>query len=185
MKFEDMKTTYKQEVLKLKNSPYVNKETIDEFLTFIRSGEPLVKPQNPAQHLCSFFLPVHAESKSVFLGHHIKADSWIPPGGHIDPAESPLDAVKREFGEELGMELTNEVINLFNLSVIHINDHRLCKTHYDFWYAVFTDKKDFQFDKKEFYDAGWFFIEDAYQKVTNPVYKPVFKKLIKSWNSMI
>ncbi len=179
-----MKTTFEQEVLSLKNSPYVDQKTIDEFLAFIRSENGLIKKDNSAHHLCSFFLPVHKESKSVFLGHHIKAGSWIPPGGHIDPAESPLDAVKREIGEELSMQLTNEVINLFNLSVIHINDNRLCKTHYDFWYAVFTDKKNFLFDKKEFYNAEWFSIEDAFKKVTNPVYKPVFKKILDSWEML-
>lgn len=180
-----MKSIFEQEVLKLNNSPYVDQKTIDEFLSFIRSENSLVRDTNPAHHLCCFFLPVHRESKSVYLGHHKKANSWIPPGGHIDPSESPVEAAKREFTEELGVPLTNETFKLFHLSVIHIDDPpRLCKTHYDFWYSAFTDKKSFQFDKTEFYDAGWFSVEEAFQKVINSVYKPVFKKILDSWEML-
>lgn len=185
MTFEDMKPNYEEQVLKLKNSPYVNKKTIDEFLSFIRSGEPLVKPENPAHHFCSFFLPVHEESKSVYLVHHIKAGSWIPPGGHIEPKESPIEAVRREFAEELRVPITNEKINLFNLTVSHIeNSQFLCRTHFDFWYAVFTDKTNFRFDKKEFYDAGWFPINKAIKMVTFPTNIPVFKRILDSWEML-
>lgn len=177
-----MKSIFEQELLTLKNSSYVNQETIDQFLTFIHSGQPLVKTENPAHHVCSFFLPVHRESKSVYLGHHKKANSWIPPGGHIESGESSLDAAKREFTEELGIPFTTQPIKLFDLSVIHIDRPEAhCKTHYDYWYAIFTDKINFQYDKEEFYDAGWFPIYKAVKKVTNMVYKPIFTKMQSSW----
>jgi len=33
-------------------------------------------------------------------------DVWDFPGGHVEPGEDPLDALRREVAEELGAELT-------------------------------------------------------------------------------
>ena len=33
-------------------------------------------------------------------------DVWDFPGGHVEPGENPLDALRREVAEELGAELT-------------------------------------------------------------------------------
>ncbi len=39
----------------------------------------------------------------VLLVHHNGFDKWVPPGGHIEPWETPADAVVREFEEETGL----------------------------------------------------------------------------------
>ena len=39
----------------------------------------------------------------VLLAHHNEFDKWVPPGGHIDPDETPTEAVVREFQEETGL----------------------------------------------------------------------------------
>ncbi len=41
----------------------------------------------------------------VLLIHHKKLKLWLPPGGHVEPNEIPDDAVKREFKQELDLDI--------------------------------------------------------------------------------
>ena len=40
----------------------------------------------------------------VALHWHPKVKAWLPPGGHIDANEDPVQAVLREIEEETGLE---------------------------------------------------------------------------------
>ena len=40
----------------------------------------------------------------VLLHWHPKVKEWLPPGGHIDENEDPVQAVLREISEETGVE---------------------------------------------------------------------------------
>ena len=42
---------------------------------------------------------------SVALHWHPKVKAWLPPGGHIEPNEDPVQAVTRETLEETGLEV--------------------------------------------------------------------------------
>jgi 8-oxo-dGTP pyrophosphatase MutT (NUDIX family) len=35
--------------------------------------------------------------------HHVKSGVWLPPGGHIEPGETPAEAALREVREETGL----------------------------------------------------------------------------------
>ena len=171
---------FRQEILKLNNKSQVDKKISKKFLERLSLGR-LIKQQNPADHFCSFFLPIDIKSKSIYLGHHIKADDWIPPGGHINPNETPLDTVKREFTEELRYELNKEKVELFDLTIKNVsgNPKHKCKVHYDFWYLVYINKFAFKFDKSEFYQAEWLSIPDALKRMKLVKYANVIKKLFK------
>lgn len=39
----------------------------------------------------------------LLLHHHAKLQRWLPPGGHVEPAELPDDAAVREVFEETGV----------------------------------------------------------------------------------
>ncbi len=41
----------------------------------------------------------------VLLIYHRKLQKWLPPGGHIDPNETPPEAARREALEETGLEV--------------------------------------------------------------------------------
>jgi 8-oxo-dGTP pyrophosphatase MutT (NUDIX family) len=43
--------------------------------------------------------------KKILLGLHKKLGVWLPPGGHIDPGETPIDSVIRETMEEAGIDI--------------------------------------------------------------------------------
>jgi len=42
---------------------------------------------------------------AALLIFHPKIKRWLPPGGHIEPNESPIEAVKREVKEEVGLDI--------------------------------------------------------------------------------
>jgi len=41
----------------------------------------------------------------VLLIHHRKLQRWLPPGGHLDPNETPPEAAIREAKEETGLDI--------------------------------------------------------------------------------
>lgn len=45
------------------------------------------------------------KEERVLLIHHKKLDKWLPPGGHLDPNETPPEAARREAREETGLEI--------------------------------------------------------------------------------
>lgn len=150
---------------------------ITQFSQRISEGN-WTKECNQENHLCSFFIPVNKRSASLFMGHHIKADQWIPPGGHLDKDEIPVETVRREFTEELRFNLTDEKILLFDIGITKIENPKYpCRLHYDFWHIVFVPYTDFEYDKKEFYDAGWFSFSDALNKTKRNDYKNIIHKV--------
>lgn len=42
----------------------------------------------------------------VLLHFHEKLGKWLPPGGHLEPNETPPEAARREVKEETGLEIT-------------------------------------------------------------------------------
>lgn len=62
-----------------------------------------VKPVTPSPHLVSYFLLVDRTAGSVLLCDHRLSGLWLPTGGHVEPGEHPLAAVRREAVEELGV----------------------------------------------------------------------------------
>lgn len=62
-----------------------------------------VKPVTPSPHLVSYFLLVDRQARSVLLCDHRLSGLWLPTGGHVEPGEHPLDTVRREAVEELGV----------------------------------------------------------------------------------
>lgn len=96
----------------LEHTSGVDQVIVQAFLNRIKAEPRLTRDEGVSDHLCSFLIPVHQESGHIFIGHHKKADSWIPPGGHIDKGELPIQAVRREFEEELNHKITDEKIEL-------------------------------------------------------------------------
>jgi mutator protein MutT len=63
--------------------------------------------ETPAVHECVAAALVRGGR--VLLCHRRADRAWFPdvwdlPGGHVDPGEPPLDALRRELREELGIE---------------------------------------------------------------------------------
>lgn len=73
-------------------------------LRWIDSGAELFRHtgSSPPRHLAVFFALLDDTAQSILQIHHVKAGTWLLPGGHVD-TEPPQDAVLREAAEELGI----------------------------------------------------------------------------------
>ncbi len=64
-----------------------------------------VKPRTPDPHLVSYAVLVDRQRRRILLGEHRLAGLWLPPGGHVEPGEHPVQTVRREAHEELGIDV--------------------------------------------------------------------------------
>ena len=59
---------------------------------------------------------------STLLHWHNKVKEWLPPGGHIETNEDPVEALNREIYEETGLKIdiikTNKLLPISNLKQI-------------------------------------------------------------------
>ncbi|MBI5127539.1 NUDIX hydrolase [Candidatus Roizmanbacteria bacterium] len=176
---KDYITELKDEVLKFERKK-VDPKIIKKFLSKLSSTNKVTKELNIDEHFCAFFVPVNKKTKSVYLGHHIKADDWIPPGGHIKFGEHPVESVIREFEEELEFKVSQNQIEIFNLSIKDVSDNprNPCKLHFDFWYLVEVPKINFNFLRKEFHDAHWHPLDEkTFKKIKTKKYNQIVRSL--------
>ncbi|CUI50038.1 NUDIX hydrolase [Cognatishimia activa] len=140
--------------------PYDSLESqhIKDTLDWIKSGAELFRqhgPDIPPQHLVSYFLLVDRDW--VLLVDHIKANLWLPSGGHVDPNEHPLQTVKRECREELKVDAQFIVEDPVFLTRCDTNGAMNVHTDVSLWFLL-KGKRDYpyDFDRGEFRDVQWF-----------------------------
>ena len=51
--------------------------------------------------------------EKILLHYHPKVREWLPPGGHIEKNEDPLEAIVREINEETGLSSDYKKYNDF------------------------------------------------------------------------
>ena len=168
------------EIIPLLDRSKVDIATLDAFNDLKNGSQVHTKAEGNPRHYCSFFLPYDKEAGKIYLGHHIKADDWIPPGGHIEVGETPSAAAIREMKEELKVDITKADLTPFALSVKEINrPEKGCMAHYDVWHLVNIKVQDFDYLKSEYHDAGWFTVKEGVKKITkNPDFALIIAKLI-------
>jgi 8-oxo-dGTP diphosphatase len=84
----------------------LGREHTREVLSWLAGTDDIfrrAKPLTPSPHLVSYFLLVDRLADSVLLCDHRHSGLWLPTGGHVEPGEHPLDTVRREAVEELGV----------------------------------------------------------------------------------
>ena len=58
-------------------------------------------------------------NQGVLLHWHKKINLWLPPGGHVEPNEDPVEAVLREIFEETG--LVSKIFKNPNATTLHFD----------------------------------------------------------------
>jgi 8-oxo-dGTP pyrophosphatase MutT (NUDIX family) len=146
-----------------------SQETFTRYTQRVEEGK-FTRDENPQSHYCVYFLPYNPKTHEVFIVHHKKSGLWISPGGHIDKNETLFETLNREIHEELGMvDFFAQAQKPFLLTITLIENPALpCKAHYDIWFLVRTDGKDFQVDAKEFHETTWASFAEARRLVTDP-----------------
>ncbi len=168
------------EITPLLNNSKLSNATLDAWKD-LKSGSMVhTKGEGNPRHYCSFFLPYDKGSGQIYLCNHIKAGDWIPPGGHIEPGETPSDAAVREMEEELRVTITKDMLEPYTLSVKPINRPESgCMTHFDVWYLVHMQVQQFHYLESEYHSASWFTIPAALTKITkNPDFAVIIAKII-------
>lgn len=165
------------EVERLYSSPQISRRTVELFKDLKQSQSSHTKNEGNPKHLCSFFVPYDDVRKLIYLGHHKKANDWIPPGGHLEPGETPSLAAIREMKEELETEITPNDLEPWSLSVKYIGrPDSGCTYHYDIWHLVHLPKRDFNYLKSEYYTAGWFSVNAAPSQIKH---NPDFAEILR------
>lgn len=134
----------------------------------------LTREENTQSHFCVFFAAYDPDMKLFFLGHHIKANTWIFNGGHIDYGETPEEAVTREIGEEWGTHvhiISVGVPKLLTIKPVEHPERLMCQYHFDIWYFIPVSRKNFYPDPTllatEFYETGWKTVDEVKTVVTD------------------
>src|SRR5688500_6228602 len=144
----------------------LEQEHVADVLSWIDSGVNIFrveKPDKPPKHLVSYFVLIDPDKRSLLLVDHIKAQLWLPSGGHVEVSEDPRNTVVRELREELNKD-TVFLRNNDNPFFITVNETGgLTPGHTDvsLWYLVRGDAREFlSYDKSEFNDVEWFTFDE-------------------------
>jgi len=135
----------------------------------------IAKPAVPPVHLISYFLVV--DRQQVLLGDHINSGRWLPGGGHVEIGEHPLDTVRREAQEELGIEA--DFVYLAPLLISFVDTVGLTAGHTDasLWYVIRARREQpIRFDEREFRSVAWFDFDALPLNNTDPALARAIKK---------
>jgi 8-oxo-dGTP diphosphatase len=119
-----------------------------------------VKPRTPSPHLVSYFLVVDRQSRRVLLCDHRLSGLWLPTGGHVEPGEHPVDTVRREVVEELGIEAQFDPVHGAKPFFLTVTDTvgapEVRHTDVSLWFAL-SGARDLPLtpDQREFVEVRW------------------------------
>lgn len=163
--------------------PYddIEREHIIDTLSWIKSGEPIFriqKPDVPNKHLVSYFVLFDEEAEKILLVDHIKAQLWLPSGGHVEVDEDPKDTVRRECLEELGTQAdfwSDKPVFLTSTVTVGLTAGH---TDISLWYVLKGDSvKSYEFDKSEFNSIFWFGFDEIPYAKSDPHMRRFIEKL--------
>lgn len=172
-------------------NPYdpLEQEHIADALNWIDSSADIYrihKPDTPPKHLVSYFLLYDLIQNKVLLVDHVKANLWLPAGGHVDQDEDPKVTVERECFEELGIHADfYKDKPIFLTSTITVG---LTPGHCDvsLWYLLKGDANlSLKYDRNEFRQVTWFDIKQIPYSKSEPNLKRFMGKIIPLLKSAV
>ncbi len=113
---------------------------------------PLVPTEGIQQCTTSVIILTQDAPRRILLAFHEALGKWVPPGGHQEAGENPIDGGIREVLEETGIDVTEYIPNQKQLNGdtvaipppqylfkerIEANDTAPIHYHLDFVYVVF------------------------------------------------
>ncbi len=161
-----------QDITAIRPYDILEQEHINDALNWSHQTTDLFriqKPDIPPKHLVSYFVLIDPEHKSILLCDHIKAQLWLPPGGHVERGEHPADTVRRECVEELSIsaQFVKNNEKPFFITVTETVGLTAGHTDVSLWYLIKGSRFDFvNFDRREFNDVEWFTYDEILE--SNP-----------------
>jgi 8-oxo-dGTP pyrophosphatase MutT (NUDIX family) len=94
-------------------------------------------------------------ARGIVLHRHRRLGVWMPPGGHLDPGETPWEAARRETIEETGLDVTEPEDAPV---LVHLDVHPAARghTHLDLRYLLLGGDDDPRPAADESQEVGWF-----------------------------
>lgn len=123
----------------------------------------------------SIVLLSEEETPRVLLVHHQKLGVWMPPGGHEEALENPLETGVREVKEETGIDISHYVPQPHSLDeraialplpqyffeeLIEAHGDQPSHFHLDFIYVVKIPYQEPLLEKTEHHAIRWFFKQE-------------------------
>ena len=127
----------------------------------------------------------------VLLIHHKKFDKWLPPGGHIDPNETPDQAAIREVKEETGLSIEIIPNHDFDSSIasplpVEANVHEAGDhLHHNQAFAATTISANITTNERELNDFKWVSYEEIPDSGLSEYLQTVTKKAFKAYEQHI
>ncbi len=154
-----------QAIRKISAVDAAEQQDIDAALDWLAETDDVFRrisrPATPAQHVVSYVVVVDPDERALLLGSHLKSGLWLPMGGHVEPGEHPLEAARREAGEELGVDAEFTVVGeapLFLTITVTVGDNSHCDV--SLWYVVRGHREHaYHLDPAEFSSGQWWAID--------------------------
>jgi len=187
MKNTDLRQSIRNEVASIVALDALETAHIEDILQWIDSGADIfriAKPDTPPKHLVSYFVVIDQAKRSLLLGDHIKAQLWLPTGGHVRVNEHPKQAVIREMKEELfrGTTFLRGNDKPFFVTVTETVGLTPGHTDVSLWYLVKGGEHEaLQFERSEFTDMNWFRFDEilaSHPAIFDPQMQRFTKKLV-------
>lgn len=188
----NMKDQIKKLIESIQPFDSLEAEHITDAIEWIDSGVEIFrieKPAIPPKHLVSYFIILDLEKEKIMLVDHIKAELWLPPGGHVEKDEDPKNTVEREIQEELNMSADFVSTDPFFITQAVTVGKTAGHTDVSLWYVLKADsEKEITYDPGEFNRYKWF----DYEEILNtdiskfdPHMHRFTKKLLKSQGAIL
>lgn len=183
-----MRDTIRQLIASITPFDKLEQEQIADAVSWIESGAQLFrikKPDVPPKHLVSYFVLVDGARKRLLLIHHNKAKLWLPPGGHVENDENPVDTVKREIQEELGVSAKFISEKPFFITINETINIDAGHTDVSLWFLLQGEfHAVFDYDEEEMSDLKWFSFAGDWT-TTSAQFNPYMHRFIKKLQAKV
>lgn len=186
---ENMRDEILDEVKNIEPVDETERLHIDDVLSWIQGPSDIfriAKPDNPPKHLVSYFVVYDPRVQKLMLIDHVKANMWLPSGGHVEIDEHPREAVRREAMEELELVADFRVIGE-EPAFITVTETRGPGTHTDvsFWYVIVGDSTvELNYDKREMRGLKWLSFDEVLT-MDDRLLDPHMKRFVRKFSRML
>ena len=158
-----MRAAIRQEIESINPLDDLERAHQSEALAWVDSGASLfriARPDVPPKHLVSYFVLVDGEH--ILLVDHLRAQLWLPTGGHVEPDEHPRAAVLRELREELEIVPESDIAHPKFITCTTTVGLTAGHTDVSLWYVIaYPRHKSLKHDTTEFADLRWFHFSEV------------------------
>jgi 8-oxo-dGTP pyrophosphatase MutT (NUDIX family) len=116
------------------------------------------------EYIMIVYLFIINKQGSILLEQDSDSNTWVIPGGHVD-TDNPIDNIKREMKEELGINIDKYTIH--NIKTL-VKKNRLFKL---FYIKEDIDINDMVIDNEEVKDIKYYSINEIDSMINNKIFK--------------